>query len=49
MRSIGGMIAVLAIVQGCHEIGTVGQALFDGAGHELTGLGYGQGGRFFCA
>ena len=49
MRSIGGMIAVLTIVQGSHEIGTVGQALFDSVGHELTGLGHGQGGRFFCA
>ena len=49
MRSIGGMIAALTIVQGRHEIGTVGQTLFDGVGYELTGLGHGQGGRFFCA
>jgi len=41
MRAISGMIAVLTIVQDGHEIGTVGQAQFDGVGHQLPGLGYG--------
>ena len=51
MRSIGGMIATLMILQiGGDALGWgVGQALFDGLGHQLTGLGRGQGGRFFCA
>ena len=40
MRSIGGMIAALKIVQGSHEVGAVDQTLFDGVGYELTGLGY---------
>ena len=49
MRAIGGMIAALTIVQGRRRIGAVGQTLCDGVGHELTRLGRGQGGSFFCA